>query len=318
MDWWSSGDSFELKKILEDVHDAQVASKDFEDTCTECLSELQTICSSALSAEEFKVAPFDWTPDVQLEAFGSTRQKTALMSSDLDVRMSFQQFEVHGQERQLRYLRAVAAVPGRRFRVLKTIAARLPVLRLHFDARLEVDLTMGDSEGSGVDRWVRQLLDEEALGPAPLRFVRLAKAFSKKQGLVDAFGGFLNSTSWICLAVCFLQSERYLPCGDKATRLWPLQLTVGLMVRFFAFVEACNRSRISIRTGLVQRRKSSWSGGLPAHLYVEHPEKEGFNIASCLTEEGWLEILRKCRWARKQLSPKASPDLRKVVAEVFG
>ena len=23
MDWWSSGDSFELKKILEDVHDAQ-------------------------------------------------------------------------------------------------------------------------------------------------------------------------------------------------------------------------------------------------------------------------------------------------------
>ena len=39
--------------------------------------------------------------------------------------------------RQLRYLRAVAAVPGRRFRVLKTIPARLPVLRLHFDARLE-------------------------------------------------------------------------------------------------------------------------------------------------------------------------------------
>merc|ERR1711971_397281 len=60
-------------------------------------------------------------------------------------------------------------------------------------------------------------------------------------GLIDAWGGYLNSTSWVCLAISFLQSERFLPAYCNAEHcsgqlsLFPVRLTPGLLCRFFRF-----------------------------------------------------------------------------------
>merc|ERR1740129_2412635 len=132
--------------------------------------------------------------------------------------MSFEQFAVHGQERQLRYLQGLADAtrrsPDELFEVMQLVrTARLPLLRLRFRGRLDVDLTMGDDvEGGGAecDAAIRALLAAAPDGGAH-RFVRVIKAFAKGRGLVDAYGGYLNSLSWTCLAICFLQGERCLP-----------------------------------------------------------------------------------------------------------
>ncbi|CAE8661617.1 unnamed protein product, partial [Polarella glacialis] len=303
-------------------------------TCTwsECAKEERTCtfktCTEALSTPEFQVAPFDWTPDVRLEIFGSTRQGTALMCSDLDVRMSFEQFSVHGQERQLKYLRGVAAAPGPRFEVLQTIVARLPLLRLRFDGWLEVDLTMGDSavEGPWIDKSVIRLL-AASVDAGATQFVQLVKAFSKTHKLVDAYNGFLNSTSWTCLAMTFLQEEGCLPplklvedCSKAA--LWPVRLTIGLISRFFAFMERSGHKphRVSLQHGDVRStRHRNRDGGAAHPLFVQHPEKDGVNLASALSFEGWRQTVEKCTWARQHLVPsQGSTDLRKAVQDVFG
>ncbi|CAK0816951.1 unnamed protein product, partial [Prorocentrum cordatum] len=121
-----------LTRALEAVHDRCAAGAELAATAHRCLEALGAACSGALSGPEFRMAPFDWSPEVVLELFGSCEQGTALRSSDVDVRMSFTQFHVTDKERQLRYLRAVAASPGDRFEVVRLIEARLPVLRLRF------------------------------------------------------------------------------------------------------------------------------------------------------------------------------------------
>mmetsp|Transcript_19568 Transcript_19568/g.51879 ORF Transcript_19568/g.51879 Transcript_19568/m.51879 type:complete len:411 (-) Transcript_19568:88-1320(-) len=218
-DWWDPSESLAINAELRTVHDEQAADADFFATCDECMVALKEVCSAALGVQEFKVAPFDWTPDVRLERFGSTLQGVALNSSDLDVRMTFEQFCVHGQDRQMKYLKGVAAAPGERFEVVKLVLARLPVLRLRFEGRLDVDLTMGGGVQAGggnteelpfVDSCIEAVLSA-AMDDGPRSFVRLVKAFSKAHGLVDAFNGYLNSASWAFLAIVFLQLERCLP-----------------------------------------------------------------------------------------------------------
>eukprot|EP00933_Yihiella_yeosuensis_P008406 TRINITY_DN11382_c2_g1_i1.p1 TRINITY_DN11382_c2_g1~~TRINITY_DN11382_c2_g1_i1.p1 ORF type:complete len:343 (-),score=43.99 TRINITY_DN11382_c2_g1_i1:102-1130(-) len=328
-DWWTSEESFEVANFLEATHDAQAAIERFDKTCAECLKALKKMCSDVFSAPEFRVAPFDWTPDVCLEPFGSTRQGTALASSDLDVRMTFEQFAVHGQDRQLKYLRAIEAAPGR-FEVIKMVLARLPVLRLRFDGWLEVDLTMGGSaeEGPWIDTCVRSLLTASVDGNAE-RFVRLVKAFAKEHKLVDAYGGFLNSTSWTCVAISFLQEQGCLPALKNVDRcekaaLWPVRLTASLFIRFFAFVERLGRRphRLSLVFGDTERaRHRSWSGNMAHPLTVQHPDREGVNLAGCLSEGGWKKSVEKCRWARQRLLPSPTQtdvDLKQVVKEIFG
>eukprot|EP00929_Paragymnodinium_shiwhaense_P094522 TRINITY_DN55136_c0_g1_i1.p1 TRINITY_DN55136_c0_g1~~TRINITY_DN55136_c0_g1_i1.p1 ORF type:complete len:383 (-),score=104.17 TRINITY_DN55136_c0_g1_i1:279-1427(-) len=302
---------------------------DYEELCTACLEELKALCKEAFDVPEFHVAPFDWSPDARLEAFGSSVQGTALATSDLDVRMSFEQFAVHQPARQLPYLRALAekSKSSGKFVVLRIIdEARLPVLRLHFRERLEVDLTMGSDFDSGaqLDCMVRELL-AAAVDEKATEFVRLVKGFAKAHNFVDAFGGYLNSLSWVFLAVNFLQLERALPkyCEVPTaqawmrrgplvckSQLWPVRLTAGLFVRFLAFLESFSEGSygVSLLWGQrTRRRDTSWSGGLAHPLYIENPYKEnGANIAQCVKRQAWKEILATCEAARAVFTAASS------------
>lgn len=304
------------------------------------MKELQSTCSQALSGPEFRVEPFDWTPDVRLEAFGSTRQGTALQSSDLDVRMTFEQFEVHGQQRQLKYLRGIEASPGKRFEVVQLIEARLPVLRLRFDGHLHVDLSMGgtlegggarrDEDGFGIDQPLTALADAAIDADAVRRFVRLVKAFAKENKLVNAYFGLPSSTTWTCLALVFLQLEGCVPSGQEVAqgvatphRLWPVQLSVGLLHRFLGFVEDFGERphKVSTWQGTSFPTRSWTCSGQPAHpLFVEHPDhrRNSVNLAQSLSWSGWLQATRCCGDVRRELTPKAgsSPTSQEAAAIV--
>merc|ERR1719189_568034 len=120
------------------------------------------------------------------------------------------------------YLKGIASSPGSRFKVLKLLSGRVPVLRMRFDNKLDVDLSMGGTfEGGdlaadtvGVDHCIKTVLAAAVDEEIATRFVRLVKIFAKANSLVDAYLGYLSSTSWSLLAVNFLQSQRCLPPGS--------------------------------------------------------------------------------------------------------
>lgn len=337
--WWPSDCNLRLGGLLKEVHDEQIADAAFEQLVKDGFQALREACSAALSQPEFKVAPFDWTPDVVLEAFGSTRQGTAVKSSDLDVRMTFEQFEVHRHERQMFYLKGIADSPGSRFKVFKLIPGRVPVLRMRFDDRLDVDLSMGGTfdggdlaaDTVGVDHYIKALLAAAAHEETARRFVCLVKIFARGNALIDAHLGYLSSTSWTLLAISFLQSQRCLPAASAVVAdlpgkdgverpskrpradgpLWPVELTPGLLSRFFAYMEHLgdHHFRVSVFSGrIIPMHNITCSGAQQIPLFLEYPSerRRETNVAMTLKTEPWQRIVGRCREARLALRPKDS------------
>mmetsp|Transcript_7567 Transcript_7567/g.16944 ORF Transcript_7567/g.16944 Transcript_7567/m.16944 type:complete len:507 (-) Transcript_7567:84-1604(-) len=284
--WWCTQASQQWHQFLKETHDALAAGDEFKTLCDECMEALQEACSSALSTEEFRVQPFDWTPDVRLEAFGSTKQGTALTTSDIDVRMTFQQFEVRDKDRQLKYLNGIVGFTqkaGSAFKVSMIIAnSRIPLLRLIYKGKLSVDLTMGggmagESEAMEdsvcIDTYLVALLKSGVNPEETFAFTRLVKAFAKANSLVDAHAGFPSSTTWVYLIIAFLQRERCLPKGSDVFqnidngddenaeeaptdqtgkgerfvgRLWPVILSASFFLRFLLFVQHLQNRPIKV------------------------------------------------------------------------
>eukprot|EP00927_Polykrikos_kofoidii_P029399 TRINITY_DN25422_c0_g1_i3.p1 TRINITY_DN25422_c0_g1~~TRINITY_DN25422_c0_g1_i3.p1 ORF type:complete len:437 (+),score=83.65 TRINITY_DN25422_c0_g1_i3:69-1313(+) len=289
-----------VSEKLREIYDAQEATTEFDALCDQAMEALQKICTTALDVKEFHIAPFDWSPDVHLERFGSTVQGTALQSSDLDIRMSFEQFSVHESSRQLRYLRAIADQVEKedRFAVVSMIeGARVPVLRLRFN----------DQGGAQLDIAIRDLL-EAAADKGALRFVRLVKAFAKTHRLVDAHGGLLNSLSWVLVAINFLQLQRSIPTLEEVmdgevdrSTLWPVRLTASQFQRFFGFVEKFQEGSFSVGIwwGTIKKRGFwSWSGGAAPSLVIDNPCANGANISACFQRTGLRDTVKRCEAAR--------------------
>lgn len=124
------------------------------------------------------------------------------------------------KEKQLRYLKALAATESPHFKVDCLIAtAQLPLLRLRY-GDLQVDVTMGDESCLALDRAIAELLRRASSAGL---LVRLVKAFVKAQEVVDAYGGCLNSVAWVFLCISFLQLQNSLPGYDEATHCLSLQ-----------------------------------------------------------------------------------------------
>lgn len=333
--WWPAGSRDRLASILDEVHDEQAAGADFEKLCKDALEALKVMTSKAIAVPKFRVEPFDWTPDVKLETFGSTRQGTALKSSDLDVRMTFEQFEVRDTERQMTYLKGIVDGIDANFTVSRLTPGRVPLLRMRYQNLLDVDLTMGGSfEDSdltqdvvGVDHYIREVIATATDQEPVLRFCRMVKIFAKANRLVDAHTGFLSSTSWTLLAINFLQLERCLlpattvarngngqetPAKKQRTlaRLWIAKPSLSLFLRFLLYMEALGKTphKVSLLKG------KCWSQEYPnCKLYLEYPSetKQGTNIANTLTPKSWDITKECCEKAAKFLRPKGEGLLEK-------
>lgn len=312
--------------------DSKVAADPgFNAVCAKCMEALDASCSEALAAPEFRVAPFDWTPDVKLNRFGSTVQGTAIRSSDLDVRLSFAQFDVRDADRQRFYLRGIskgitssAGGVGGDLEVTDLIEeATIPLLRLRYKGCLDVDVSMGEDleGGAALDQSIDALLNCAPTG-GPRRFVLMVKAFAKAHGLVDAYRGLLNSMSWVLLAICFLQLERALPplgVGAQQRDLWVVAITPGMFVRFLAFVDRLGRypMRVDVSEGCCTRRprRSHWVA-----LVVDNPLMPEKSVANRLGYAGWQRILDTCAEARAlllQSFASEGPPLQECLERLF-
>lgn len=280
---WCASARARLSALLEEVDGHVAAGPEFSTACDDCLRALAEACGRALG------------PAVRLEPYGSTRQGTALASSDLDIRLC-----------GAAGLEGVAAALGPRWRVAKFVEARVPVLQLRFDGWLPVDLTTAGGEDSdAVDRVLREVFatasDAEG-SQAALALARLAKAFAKAWKLEGAAKGLPSSTVWACLAACFLQSEGLL--GPSAGRL---RLSAGLFAALLAFVVRLGRRahRLSLRRGC------AWPAddGVPP-LFVEVPGREGANVARGLAWPGWRRVAAACAdaWAALLAPPPGLSD----------
>lgn len=301
-------DDAATRGVIADVVAEVAPFEGYEELCSKCLKDLEQLCRDALSVPEFRVAPFDWTPEPRLEPFGSLLQGTAIHSSDLDVRMSFTQFSVLRRERQLEYLEGIArGVANSSFEVVILIAAAaLPILQLRYEGKLDVDLSMGEAMTTGavVDKTVSDLLDA-AESPGPRRLVQLVKAFAKKHKLLGAHMCFLNSISWVLLALTFLQMEGALPLHEdlelpNRPRLWAIEITQDLIYRFFVFmVELGNEQLVDVtRSRQSGAPAPSEMQGALKPLTITHPGLPGRNISQCLSRRNWDVTLWSCKWAR--------------------
>ncbi|CAE7940231.1 unnamed protein product, partial [Symbiodinium necroappetens] len=266
-----------------------LADETFREKCTQCLGELKQACKDAFSGPEFQMKPFDWCPEPVLTAFGSTVQGTAIKTSDLDVRLSFEQFEVRAKDRQVLYLTTLSKLHGTAFELDQLIAtASLPLLRLWY-RQLQVDITMGLTDDLEVDKVLATILDSAA--PAVRNMVCMAKAFAKTNDLLNAYSGYLNAVSWVCLCIAFLKEE----CDDA---LQTIPLDVCTFSRFLQFVaKSCRRQRhISLGTS---RSKGARHGR--ATLFIEHPTNPHRNLAQCLRQSPAKKTAEACERAAKQL-----------------
>ncbi|CAE7760448.1 unnamed protein product, partial [Symbiodinium sp. CCMP2456] len=266
-----------------------LADETFREKCTQCLAELKQACKEAFSGPEFQMKPFDWCPEPVLTAFGSTVQGTAIKTSDLDVRLSFEQFEVRAKDRQVLYLTALSKLHGTAFELDQLIAtASLPLLRLWY-RQLQVDITMGLTDDLEVDKVLATILDSAA--PAVRNMVCMAKAFAKTNDLLNAYSGYLNAVSWVCLCIAFLKEE----CDDA---LQTIPLDVCTFSRFLQFVaKSCRRQR-HISLG-ASRSKGARHGR--ATLFIEHPTSPNRNLAQCLRQSPAKKTAEACERSAKQL-----------------
>lgn len=266
-----------------------LADETFREKCAQCLGELKQACKEAFSGPEFQMKPFDWCPEPVLTTFGSTVQGTAIKTSDLDVRLSFEQFEVRAKDRQVLYLTALSKLHGTAFELDQLIAtASLPLLRLWY-RQLQVDITMGLTDDLEVDKVLATILDSAA--PAVRNMVCLAKAFAKTNDLLNAYSGYLNAVSWVCLCIAFLQEE----CDDA---LQTIPLDVCTFSRFLQFVAKCCRRQRHISLG-PSRSKGPRHGR--ATLFIEHPTNPNRNLAQCLRQSPAKKTAEACERVAKKL-----------------
>jgi hypothetical protein len=114
------------------------------------------------------------------------------------------------------------------------------------ETNVEVDLTITDATFE-TERDRDETIETfvEVLPPGTLDFIRLVKCWSKKIKVNNAAEGTLNSLSWVCLALSFLQQYGLAPqnfsiCSSYAPAAYlgeagPLRLSY-LLIRFLSWI----------------------------------------------------------------------------------
>jgi hypothetical protein len=202
----------------------------------------------------------NWT----LKMVGSGVQRTALVDSDFDMSLSIKPFFWNNQflgsrhnprgrhwftrfGEQLRSVIKNDPFWGK----MELVMGRVVVYRMTrwdpiTETNVEVDLTITDATFE-TERDRDETIETfvEVLPPGTLDFIRLVKCWSKKIKVNNAAEGTLNSLSWVCLALSFLQQYGLAPqnfsiCSSYAPAAYlgeagPLRLSY-LLIRFLSWI----------------------------------------------------------------------------------
>jgi len=242
-----------------------------------------------------------------VKPFGSFANGCGIQGSDLDATCYCEGVAQQDNHLALDELRKrlgplLACQP--RFEVVEEIwGARIPLLKLRFDGRIDVDLSCHNTQALQNTHLLSAYVN---LHPAIQDFIVAVKLWAKTQGICGAASGHLSSYALTMMAVFFLQvdPELQVPClpvsvcdssgfhGDVA-RSWSCPMPVSVMLyRFFNFFATkfwWGGEVVAVRVGRRILATDSNFRRLPARkssrLHIEDPFLEGRNLNCTLGSE---------------------------------
>lgn len=224
-----------LASVVQELLGKLAPNKTDIDRINSCLAEI-TVVSKEIG------------PNWKARAFGSIASKVGTFLSDLDVTCYMEAgLEANGTaETALRqFLQVLEQRPS--FEIIDVILnARIPIVKMRFDGKLEVDLSF---QNTAPFRNTQLLRAYASLSTSVRELVTLIKLWAKFEGVCGAPERHLSSYSFTLMVIYFLQVDPQVkmpvfPTADftgdqelpECARSWQCPLTLPvLIVRFFEF-----------------------------------------------------------------------------------
>lgn len=252
--------------------------------------------------QKYVVEPFGWCPDPKLGVFGSRMQGTHLAGSDIDVRLTFEQFTVTDTQKMKEYLGDLYAefskLPSDSdLQVTKLISgAKLPLLKLSFEKKLDIDLTLGPDLAADENRHDFGVKDRlEKLPRIHQDAMLLVKHWARRRNLIGIFEGFLSSVAIIVCVFCYFQGSS---CAtDNLT---------AILKGFFTWMWSMRNGawRISCNKGAAQL-----SSAANSVIFIESPSDQNRNLVAYMPRHNWQIILNEFRRAMMLLESQGDDDI---------
>eukprot|EP00928_Gymnodinium_smaydae_P097822 TRINITY_DN894_c1_g1_i1.p1 TRINITY_DN894_c1_g1~~TRINITY_DN894_c1_g1_i1.p1 ORF type:complete len:478 (+),score=54.63 TRINITY_DN894_c1_g1_i1:64-1434(+) len=276
-------------------------------------------CMQKLEGELGKIGP-QW----QVRAFGSFANGMCMEGSDLDATCysSKKDEEVNSRttmELLLRLKELLESHPD--FLIVDFVAsARVPILKLRYDASLDVDLSCNNTEPFPNTQLLRAYTN---LSPIARDLLLLIKCWAKGAGVVGAKDGHLSSYSFALMTIYFLQvdSRINMPCfpivdftGEvdippSARFAWSLNMyrssLLHMFFNFYAFEFQWNDEVIAMHVGqrtdkynpIHSQLKDIWE----SRLHVADPFLSHRNLNCVLKPENELLLFKQIQGAASEM-----------------
>lgn len=265
----------------------------------------------------------------RVKPFGSMANGFGTKGSDLDATcycegLEEQDAQLALQELKLRLLPMLKRHAD--FEVVEEIwSARVPILKLRYGRRFDVDLSCHNPQALQNTALLRAY---SSLSPAVRDMVMAVKLWTKAEGIVGAPSRHLSSYSFTLMALYFLQVQpgMQFPClpthafnlggsSSLAAGTWGCPVPVSLLfagfITFFATEFHWGSEVVSVRLGKREAAKApafeQLPGRLGSRMHIEDPFLLGRNL-NCVLGASQEEDLRKIFWRSHEiLSTGRSP-----------
>ncbi|CAE8590260.1 unnamed protein product, partial [Polarella glacialis] len=277
-------------------------------------------------------------PEWTARPFGSMVSGFGWWNSDLDVTCILEDALVKTGDQQGSGLEAMQILREQllpklqahpRFQVTKAVlGARVPVLKLKFDGKVDVDLSCNNVHGL---RNTQLLKAYAELSPVLRELVVLVKQWAKRKGVLGASSGQLSAYSFTLLAIYFLQVHPLflLPClptssftcsgpvGPDGAELsfgsWPCQVPTPLLfasfLHFYAKDFRWGAEVVSVRLGrgAAATLFEKLPGRENTRLHIEDPYLLGRNLNCVLGDVGEDQLWGTFQRTVLELAAKTRP-----------
>jgi len=284
----------EFEKKLANVIRAIEPTGFQQEACRYVIQLLRKIALGHFSSDAYMATVSDPAFDgsCRVQPYGSFKQRTHIIGSDLDVVLlipigrnldASRRRELYRQH--LDSFARVLIMTGA-FVFNQMIHAKVPVLKVWYRG-IPLDITVASHNDCRTFHRDSIVAERTLMGPHYQSFIRLVKHWSKENGVNDAFNGYLNSTCWTFLCLCYLNL-----LGKKLeTSALPYK---ALMEGFFHFLVALGEDTYAIdaNSGSVALLNEPWC---PDPLVIRDPLVDGANLACALQAHRWRQTVTLCQ-----------------------
>jgi len=285
------------------------ATKHHRGTLTRCTEALERVLRSL-------------GPEWQMKLFGSCANGFSTKDSDMDATCIKQGSDESSQDLLGQVEQALKGSSN--FEILETVmGARIPILKLRFDKKLECDLSCNNLETLNN---TQLLLAYASLHPRVRELGILVKLWAKVEGVCGAVNGYLSAYALTVMAIYFLQVDEpcRLPClpthafsgvgrPNVPEFKWSCELPLfTLLSRFFTFFTTEFRwgeEIVSVRLGrrVLAPECAQLRGVHTKRLHIEDPFLLERNLHCTLQNEQEWKFYAKLQEAAQTLQSGLVP-----------